>query len=1357
MNLGTSTPANFDYNLSNLFCEFWWYTSNTSAGNLNTPISLGSITTNASSYRLQVRLNSGFQANFSTAISNTTPLSASTWYHFAVSVDSTNKFIYLFVNGNGTASPVSYTGSLTYTSTQSVAIGYSNALALNYYYDQYIRDLRVVQGGVVPTTSFTPSAAPFSYALPSYVTGSGSTVFTLLGQFVTYVPGKYNQSVVFTNTAGSTATNALTYTLSPITSLTSGFTIACWFKINSVPPSGQRSGIWRIPATGTGNGGAYMLYYASGQTNFGYTQTDQAIPYVEFSANFGTLAVGTWYHAVYTISGTTQTAYLNGVLKATDTRLTATYTLTNPTMSLGFHGSFFDAFNGELDDLRIYNTALNAAQVQSVYSQGAAPASGFRVMPLPKYAWTFDGTMTDYVTGLAPSGSNVVTNNFSSGMYLQAANIYNTSNTFWGNNIYYNLTTPIPVPFSISFWFRMNTNWVTSGNPTGGLVAVIRCLNAFIVKVSLDSAAATRIQFSINDSASNTRITYSIPAGLGVWTFFAASVTSTGATCYAQNVASSSMTTVILSPGTGVTFDKSISTVGNQYGDASGGAVQSSLPFNGLIDDLRVFNTALIAAQVQSIYNTQGMPSRGVQVKQYIKSATGGDTVQDIGGYRIHTFTTVGTSTFTPATSGLVEVLIVAGGGGGGGCASNQTAGGGGAGEVYYKQNYTVSSGALTVTVGNGGTGGNGTTTTAATAGANSVFGSLTCAGGGKGGDRAINVNAGGAGGSGGGAARLTVTGALGGASTATIGFGNKGGNTSATDTNGAGGGGALGAGSNGDSSGTRPPGGPGASYSISGTTVSYGSGGVGGLRAGSSNGADASANTGNGGGGGDGNAVTNGGAGGSGIVIVRYPISGPVNMTGSPLFSQLSAAAASSAVGAFSLRAVNGVSTRAVQVRPVAVFPPGVFTATSTVISGLSYSQYLTGYPFGGTGTYTSNSSSGTGASTRSWRAFDGVIGSNGGRWVSDGTYTVNTPYTGTQKTTVAGVDYPGEWLQLQLPQAIVLSSYSIYPQSTNIPATWNVFASNDGTTWTVIDQRGTQTLVQNQYNNYTISGSPAAYSYYRIGCYIVSLNVAFAIVEMRLFGSNASWNTDFWADRRGNLLTAPVTGTTLANWLGGATGYVTTWYDQSGRGNHASQATVANQPVIQRATKGPGYCTLWTGTAGPRLVYGTSSNLFDGTNYTVCVVAKRNAAISGATYYAGTNGQAVQNQSLAVGYNTDTALRHSEYSYSNNGPTVPAYAGASEPVGYDFFAFSQTASSGFRDYSWRSGTQYTSGNNTLTLPLTNSGNATIGWAVSASNGNSFNGEIYEVLVFTSSLYDFDGTSTITQIYQNQLSYTGT
>lgn len=36
------------------------------------------------------------------------------------------------------------------------------------------------------------------------------------------------------------------------------------------------------------------------------------------------------------------------------------------------------------------------------------------------------------------------------------------------------------------------------------------------------------------------------------------------------------------------------------------------------------------------------------------------------------------------------------------------------------------------------------------------------------------------------------------------------------------------------------------------------------------------------------------------------------------------------------------------------------------------------------------------------------------------------------------------------------------------------------------------------------------------------------------------------------------------ITAWLGGATGYVKTWYDQSGNGNNATQTTTANQPTL-------------------------------------------------------------------------------------------------------------------------------------------------------------------------------------------------
>ena len=80
---------------------------------------------------------------------------------------------------------------------------------------------------------------------------------------------------------------------------------------------------------------------------------------------------------------------------------------------------------------------------------------------------------------------------------------------------------------------------------------------------------------------------------------------------------------------------------------------------------------------VSSIRGSFGPQSPRPKRANGLAAATGG-TITTAGGYRIHTFTAVGTSTFTADESGPVEYLVIAGGGGGG--TQGGEGGGGGAG-----------------------------------------------------------------------------------------------------------------------------------------------------------------------------------------------------------------------------------------------------------------------------------------------------------------------------------------------------------------------------------------------------------------------------------------------------------------------------------------------------------------------------------------------------------------------------------------------------------------------------------------------------------------------------------------------------
>ena len=248
---------------------------------------------------------------------------------------------------------------------------------------------------------------------------------------------------------------------------------------------------------------------------------------------------------------------------------------------------------------------------------------------------------------------------------------------------------------------------------------------------------------------------------------------------------------------------------------------------------------------------------------------------------RVHTFTTVGTTTFTLSgpPSVTAQLLVVAGGGGSGN--PGGTSGGGGAGGLIFLSTLTLTSAGspYTVTVGAGGsynvspgTGG---------AGSNSVFGTYTALGGGYGG----HVQAGGAGGSGGGSTDGLAVGAALQPTSASGGFGNASGTSAASPVYGAGGGGgAGGVGGNGTTSGGGN-GGVGMQITIGGSTAYYAGGGGGGANGGgagtgglggggnaSSSGSGSNGTPNTGGGGGGSTANTGNSLGGSGIVILAFP-----------------------------------------------------------------------------------------------------------------------------------------------------------------------------------------------------------------------------------------------------------------------------------------------------------------------------------------------------------------------------------------------------------------------------------------------------------------------------------------------------
>jgi hypothetical protein len=169
-----------------------------------------------------------------------------------------------------------------------------------------------------------------------------------------------------------------------------------------------------------------------------------------------------------------------------------------------------------------------------------------------------------------------------------------------------------------------------------------------------------------------------------------------------------------------------------------------------------------------------------------------------------------------------------------------------------------------------------------------------------------------------------------------------------------------------------------------------------------------------------------------------------------------------------------------------------------------------------------------------------------------------------------------------------------------------------------------GTTALLIRSHQIMTMTGTPllsqlsvapvAAFSLRAVGG-----TTARAVQVVR---SSDSATQDFYADRLGNLLTAPVIGQSLSDWLGGSTGAVATWYDQSGNGNHATQGTQANRPVINVATSpysiiGGGWVTVPTFSFNFGNGAGYSLRMVVGNTVGGCVAYKGTTTLSWTTDY--------------------------------------------------------------------------------------------------------------------------------------------
>ena len=371
---------------------------------------------------------------------------------------------------------------------------------------------------------------------------------------------------------------------SPLNVGTSDFTIASWIK--TTDGGGQRC---IVSSTGSSRGVRFGLtgghpYYLIGD----------GTTYRESSIGSAVVNDGNWHHLVIVFSRTssTATAYVDGMSSGVDS-FSASIGSANSgsTKVIGAMAAGTGLINGTIDDVRIYNRALSQAEITALYGTTKALVNVNQNSQLTSGLvglWSFNGQDVSGVTAYDRSGSG------NNGTLTNGPTVYpgkvGQALSLNGTNSY----IVVPTSASLGANFFRGSNWTIS----------------MWVNPQLTGNANQELFMGVWHEP---RIYLNSPGGFLQFAGFISSVYTTLIPSTANVFSANTWVHVaIVSNGTNYLLYKNGAQVNSSaYQQIDGGATQFRLAadgsgngaFNGKIDEVRIYNRALSAAEVTALYN----------------------------------------------------------------------------------------------------------------------------------------------------------------------------------------------------------------------------------------------------------------------------------------------------------------------------------------------------------------------------------------------------------------------------------------------------------------------------------------------------------------------------------------------------------------------------------------------------------------------------------------------------------------------------------------------------------------------------------------------------------------------------------
>ena len=364
-------------------------------GNWSSPISKASWTGGLSGYSLAadyrgfptgIVLNAGASAG--AADTSALPTDG-TWKHLAFTSDGTT--LKLYIDGQLAGSQTAIAAAPTAADLQ---IGHSQ-VSTGKYFDGAIDEVRLYdqaldQSQVQSDRDSAVGLDRYPIAAYSFDEGSGTTLTDSAGDHdgtitgAAWTAGRYGSALDFDGTDDlvSIADHA-------DLDLTDSFTIEAWVRPDAL-------GNWSSPiskASWTGGLSGYSL--AADYRGFPTGIVLNAGASAGAADTSALPTDGTWKHLAFTSDGTTLKLYIDGQLAGSQTAIAAAPTAAD--LQIGHSqvstGKYFD---GAIDEVRLYDQALDQSQVQSDRDTGVSDLGG-AFSSTPALFPAFDPAVTDYV------------------------------------------------------------------------------------------------------------------------------------------------------------------------------------------------------------------------------------------------------------------------------------------------------------------------------------------------------------------------------------------------------------------------------------------------------------------------------------------------------------------------------------------------------------------------------------------------------------------------------------------------------------------------------------------------------------------------------------------------------------------------------------------------------------------------------------------------------------------------------------------------------------------------------------------------------------------------------------------------